>query len=188
MVYLILAACIPVLTTPDGEKVDNGYTPPENAWPAADSLSAIEGEGYEDGELVERQFLPDQNGEEVDLWQFYGYVWVLDVSTIWCQPCQDLARELQETADDYGDQGFVYLTVLAEDLEGSVPDTDDLQYWAESWAIEDQPIVSDTVGFTATLTGGQYPLVLVIGRDLRVAGRVTVPDDALVREAIEAAL
>lgn len=188
MLYVLLTACIPELTTPGGKGSSQEYTPPENAWPAADSLPDLEGEGFDDGELVERQLLSDQNGQTVDLWQFYGYVWVLDVSTIWCQPCQDLASELQETADDYADDDFVYLTVLAENLEGDVPGTEDLAGWAESWGIENQPIVSDEAGFTGTLTGGQYPLVLVIGRDLRVAGRVTVPDDALVREAIEAEL
>jgi thiol-disulfide isomerase/thioredoxin len=188
MLYLVLVACIPELTTPAENLVGDGYSPPDNAWPSADSLPEIEGEGYAVGDLVDRQRLPDQNGQTVDLWQFHGYVWVLDVSTIWCQPCQDLARVLQDTADDYKADDFVYLTVLAEDLEGSVPETDDLQYWAESWGILDQPIVSDTTGFTGVLTKGQYPLVLIIGRDLRVASKLTVTDDALVREAIEAEL
>lgn len=188
MLYLLLTACIPELTSPGGKVAEVDYAPPDNAWPAAESIPAMEGEGYEDGELVDRQFLPDQNGQTVDLWQFYGHVWVLDVSTIWCQPCQDLARDLQETADHYADEDFVYLTVLAEDMEGDVPDTEDLNFWAESWGILDQPIAADDAGFSGVLTGGTYPLVLVIGRDLRVAGRVTVADDALVREAIEAAL
>jgi thiol-disulfide isomerase/thioredoxin len=188
MLSLLLFGCIPELTSPRGVADDGTYTPPDNAWPFAESLPPLEGEGYGVGEVVERQFLPDQNGQTVDLWQFYGLVWVLDVSTIWCQPCQDLASELQATADDYADEGFVYVSILAEDLEGSVPDTADLQYWAESWGIEDQPIVSDDQGFTGVLTKGQYPLVLVVGRDLKVASKVSVPDDAQVREAIEAAL
>ncbi len=184
MWFLLLSGCIPVLTTP-GEAVSKDYVKPDNAWPAADSVPELEPEGYAVGELVEHQAALDQNGQSVDFWQFYGNVWVLDVSTIWCQPCQDLARTLQETADLYKDDGFVYVTVLAEDLDGAVPDEADLDYWVDTWGILDQPVLEDSEGFTAALTGGQFPLLLVVGRDLRVAARVDLPEDALLREAIE---
>ena len=180
----LLFACIPVLHSP-GEAMSDEYVMPQNAWPAAESVPAIEGEGFGLGEVVEHRSGPDQNGDTVDLWQFYGQVWVMDVSTIWCQPCQDMAATLQETADAYKDQGFVYVTVLAENELGSVPEEADLDFWAETWGIVDQPVVSDTEGFTAPITGGQFPLLLVIDRDLTVAAQVLVPEDAQLREAVE---
>ncbi len=187
MLFWTLTACIPVLTTP-GEPVSTEYVKPDNAWPAADSVPRLEAEGYAVGELVEHELALDQNGQAVDFWQFYGNVWVLDVSTIWCDPCQRMASTLQATADEYKADGFVYVTVLAEDLEGAVPDEADLDFWADTFGIVDQPILEDSAGFTTPLTGGQFPLLLVVGRDLRVTARVAIAEDALLREAIEDAL
>ena len=61
------------------------------------------------GEAVTDECVPDQNGDQVSLWQFYGNVWVLDVSTMWCAPCQKLASGLQEIVNDHEEEGFVYL-------------------------------------------------------------------------------
>ncbi len=186
----LLTGCIPVLHSPDGgAAATSDYVKPENAWPAAESVPPLEGAGFEVGEVVPHESLLDQNGDTTDLWQFYGDVWVLDVSTIWCGPCQAMASTLQETADAYKDEGFVYVTILRQDLDGEVPEQDDLQYWVDSWEIVDQPVLSDASGFTDAITGGTtFPALLVVNRDLTVASRVTVPDDALLVEAIEAAL
>lgn len=182
----LLFACIPVLTSP-GDPVSGDYIKPENAWPAAESVPDLLGEGFAEGEVVEHWMGPDQNGQEVDLWQFYGQVWVLDISTIWCQPCQDIAADAQATADDYAADGFVYLTLLAEDEYGEVPDEADLDFWADTFGIT-QPVVSDDTQASADLTGGQFPFVAVVGRDLTVSARVEVPSDESIRAAIEAAL
>lgn len=183
----LLTGCIPVLHSPEGA-VSGDYTIPDNAWPAAESVPPLEGEGFAEGEVVEHELLPDQNGDTVDLWQFYGIVWVLDVSTIWCSPCQAMAAGLQATADKYKDDGFVYLTVLSENLDGDVPVQEELVGWSESFSILDQPITSDTTGFSVPITNGQYPALLVIDRDLTVFARVDVPDEALLQAAIESAL
>lgn len=180
----LLTGCIPVLHSPDGA-ASSDYVRPTNLWPAADTVPALEEEGFEVGEVVAHESLPDQNGDTVDLWQFYGQVWVLDVSTIWCQPCQQLASTLQETADEYKGEGFVYVTVLREDLDGEVPDEAELAGWAEDWEIVDQPILADGTGFSDAISGGQFPALLVIDRDLKVAERIPLPDDALIAEAVE---
>lgn len=183
MLLLSLLACIPELTSPNVGACSEGV--PDNAWFHGDPPSSLEGEGFGLGDVVDDQCVPDQNGDLVSLWQFYGSVWVLDVSTIWCQPCQDLARGLQETADEFESEGFVYLTVLAQDLDSEVPDQSELQGWAEDFEIR-SPIVADTVGFTSgVVRNGAYPAVLVIDRDLTVADRLDLPDDALLRKSIE---
>ncbi len=183
----LLTACIPVLHSPAGAPTGE-YEIPDNDWPAAPSIPVLEEEGFGVGEVIGRQFLADQNGDEVDLWQFYGRVWVLDVSTIWCSPCQAMAASLQATADKFKDEDFVYLTVLSEDLDGEVPDTAELQGWAETFGILDQPILADTTGFSGPVTNGVYPALLVIDRDLKVFARVEVPDEALLEAAIESAI
>ena len=91
-------------------------------------------------------------------------------------------------ADKFKDDGFVYVTVLSENLDGDVPVVEELVGWSESFGILDQPILSDTTGFSAPITNGQYPALLVIDRDLTVFARVDVPDEALLEAAIESAL
>lgn len=186
MVYLFLLACIPELTSPSVGACSEGQ--PDNDWIHGDPPTNLVGSGFGIGEIVEDQCIPDQNGDLVSLWQFYGSVWVLDVSTIWCQPCQDLARGLQEIADTYESEGFVYLTVLAQDLGTDVPDQGELEKWGEDFQIA-SPIVADTVGFTGgVVRNGAYPALLIIDRELRVLERLDVPDDALIADAIERAL
>jgi thiol-disulfide isomerase/thioredoxin len=181
-----LVACIPDLTSPKVGACAEGQ--PDNAWFHGDPPSSLQGEGFEPGEVVTDQCVPDQNGEQVSLWQFYGNVWVLDVSTMWCQPCQDLARGLQDIADSYEPEGFTYLTVLAQDLGSDVPDQAELQQWADTFDIA-SPIVADDVGFTSSVVrNGSYPAVLIIGRDATVVERLDLPSDEAIAEAVEAAL
>lgn len=186
MLLALLLACIPSLTSPDVGACSDGQ--PENDWFHGDPPSSLVGSGFGIGDIVEDQCLPDQNGDQVSLWQFYGSVWVLDVSTIWCQPCQDLARGLQDIVDKFEPEGFVYLTVLAQDLGTDVPDQAELAGWGEDFGIE-SPIVADTVGFTSgVVRNGVYPAVLIIDRDLSVIERLDVPDDAIIEAAVERAL
>jgi thiol-disulfide isomerase/thioredoxin len=183
---LLLAACIPELTSPKVGACSGGQ--PENAWIHGDPPTTLEGEGFDVGEAVTDECVPDQNGDQVSLWQFYGNVWVLDVSTMWCAPCQKLASGLQEIVNDHEEEGFVYLTVLAQDLGSDVPDQAELQSWAEDFDIE-SPIVADDVNFTSNIVrNGTYPAILVIDRDMTVAERVEVPSDEAVVEAIEGLL
>ena len=135
--------------------------------------------------------LMDQHGEELSLWQFYGDILVLDISTQWCGPCQALAEGVQATADDYRDDGVEYITLLVEDLDGNATDADDLNAWGDYYGIS-EPIVSDTANIAPSmLPDSGYPGVFIIGRDMTNLGRVTIPQtgqDEAVRAAIDAAL
>ena len=188
LVLLLLApACVPRLYT-EGGAGNWEWIPPENSWESTPPPEGTVGTGYTPGQVVPDFRLVDQFGDEVSLWQFYGNVVLLDISTIWCRPCQDLASHTQETAEAYAEEGFVYVTVLQEDIEANPPDLDDLNLWADQFGIA-SPILGDTEKVTLdAIENGIYPAVLVIGRDLKVAQRVSPPEDSEVRRAIENAL
>jgi len=134
--------------------------------------------------------LLDQHGATVSLWQFYGLVVVVDFSTMWCAPCQELAGGVEETYQEYRDEGFIYLTVLSEDLDSEVPDQEDLNIWADYYEIT-APVLSDDQGYGEQIVGGAsgYPLVMVIDRELVVADeQVTPTDDATIRGVVEGLL
>lgn len=185
---LLAAGCIPRLYSSGTTDSGGPWVAPENTWEQAEPPADLVGEGYEPGQVVPDFRLEDQFGDEVALWQFFGDVILLDVSTIWCAPCQLLAEDAEETWQEYREQGFVYVTVLQEDYEGNPPEADDLQLWVDLYELT-APVLSDPdlSGAGGALVNDQWPAVLVIGRDLRVIERV-LPDDAEVRAAIEAAL
>ena len=187
-----LTGCIPVLTSPDGTDSGIGggiWQAPENSWISETPPSELEGEGWREGNVVPDARFIDQNGDEVAIWQFYGQVIALDVSTIWCSPCRELATHVDETWKDYVDQDFMYITVLGEDTQGDVPDVDELVTWATDYGIT-APVLSDPDQHIYDIVpDGTYPRVVIIDRELVVVeDQVTPVDDANIRTAIEAAL
>lgn len=194
---LLLAAilgsgCVPRLYSEDGTDGDWEWVPPTNQWEVSPPPSGTVGEGFQVGQTAPDFRLKDQFGDEVSLWQFYGQLILLDISTIWCGPCQELAVHTDETWLEYKDQGFIYLTVLQQDLEGGPPDQEDLLAWAGKFGIT-SPVLDDgepgaDSATAGAIQGNQYPAVLLIDRKLKVTRRVNPPDDATVRAAIEDAL
>jgi thiol-disulfide isomerase/thioredoxin len=188
--FLCLVGCVPVLTTPPGAGDDTGgdWVVPSNSWGVEIPPDDLEGEGLAEGEVAPDFRLDDQFGAEVSLWQFYGSVIVLDVSTMWCSPCQKLARGAQAIADAYRDQGFVYVTLLSQDLGSDVPDQAELQSWGDSFDLT-EPILADNAGYSdQVVPDGAFPGVLLIGRDMRVIGEIDPATDETIIAAVEDAL
>lgn len=186
---ILACACTPHLTSPAGNLDTAPWVAPENTWSTATPPDDLVGEGFSEGQVPPDFRMTDQLGDTVALWQFWGQVVVVDISTMWCAQCRTLAAGVDETWLAYRDQGFMYLTVLAQDLEHAVPDVDDLVEWAEYYDIT-APVLSDDEGWSASaVPDGVYPRVLVLDRELRVAVANVVPaEDAAIRAAVEALL
>ena len=160
----------------------------ENAWAKSAPPKTLEGEGYARGSVVPDFCMEDQNGDKTSLWQFYGDVILLDISTMWCGPCQQIAEDVDETWKDYADEGFTYLTVLPEDLEGGSVDNEDLKQWADNFEIT-APILADTEGYGYAVEPERvWPVVMLIDRNMKVLVERVSPNDHAIREAIEDAL
>lgn len=188
-----VTGCVPHLFTEEGPVGPSTWVAPENGWTIVEPPTDLVPEGFAVGETVPDLRLADQFGDEVSLWQFHGNVILLDVSTVWCGPCQDLAEHTEDTWQTYRDQGFVYLTVLQQDIESNPPELDDILGWVDLFQIT-APVLADgdlqALG-AVLLVGGTaaYPGVLLIGRDLKVLiDPLETPDNATVEAAIEAAL
>lgn len=185
---LLVSGCVPELTSPTSD--DTGSTStwvaPDNDWPSATPPAGLVGQGYGQGQVMPDFRLNDQFGQEVALWQFYGSVIVLDLSTMWCGPCAALAKDVTETWHDYQSQGFMYLTVLPEDDQGQVPDQSDLQRWAENNGVE-APILADDQGLAYQMVpDAAWPRIYVLDRTMKVAvEQVNPATDAAIRAAVE---
>jgi len=188
--------CVPVLTSPGGDTATtevncSTWQAPENGWLNTNSPPCdTESVGFERGQLAPDMRLVDQHGATVSLWQFAGTVILLDFSTMWCAPCQDIATHVDDTWKDFEDQGFTYLTILSQDDFSNIPDDEDLNSWAEDYDIT-APILSDDRGYTDGIIppGGGFPQLMLIDRDMIVTIDAIQPvTDPAVRSAIRGAL
>lgn len=180
--------CTPHLVSVEEEITGLNWKAPENDWPSNEPPNTLQGEGFSEGQVPHDFRFPDQHGDEVSLWQFYGSVILLDISTMWCGPCQQIAREVDETWKDYRDQGFMYLTVLPEDLEKGTVSDSDLNEWASNFDIE-APVLADNEGYGYLVEPNQvWPVVMLIDRQMRIVAERIAPNDDAIRNAIEGAL
>lgn len=172
--WFLVSACIPHLYTGDDDTEDN--------------CAGTGTSGFDRGERPPDFMLTDQNGEVHSLCSYVGTVVLVDISTMWCAPCQELAQSTQATADAYEEQGFAYLTVLQQDVEGGLVDQDELNEWADSFQIT-EPILDDSAEpyalDGAVKDDGGYPVVLIVDREGVIARRLDLPVEETVIDAIE---
>lgn len=198
LVSLLIMGCVPVLESPNTGGADSGapdtqdctWEAPKNTWEQSTPPNCLEAEGFEEGQVVPDMRLMDQHGNIVSLWQFYGDLIVLDFSTMWCAPCAVLAEGVDETWEEFEDEGFMYLSVLSQDVNSNVPDLEDLNQWATDHTIT-APVLTDDGTYTSEVIppGASFPLLMLIDRNMKMAvEEITPADDANVRSAVEAAL
>lgn len=193
VLLILVGGCAPHLTSPGGaEDPSDGWTwtAPENEWVSNAPSGELDGEGFSNGEVVRDFLLLDQNGDEVAMWQFYGQLIALDISTMWCAPCRQLALEAEETSAEYAEHGFVYLTILTQNEGGQSPTQEDLGLWASEFGLSSPVIADPDASWSAEAVGTNalYPQLLVIGRDMRVAQSVEPTTDSNLRAALDANL
>ena len=114
----------------------------------------------------------DHNGDEFDLYKHYGSLIVLDLSAMWCGPCNQAGAHAQEVQDQYIDDDLIYITVLVEDQQGGPVGLQDLQDWAAAYGNTTSPVVA---GDRSLLTSGggtfdltSWPTFFYMDRDMLI--------------------
>lgn len=137
--------------------------------------------------------LMDQNGEQVELYQHHGKVIILDFSVMWCGPCNTAAPYAETFKQEYGEENFIWITILMQDAAGNSVEQSDLMIWAKMHGLTD-PILSakkedmhDTEGITGYPLGG-WPTMVVIDREMVLKYGIYGWSEAAMRSYIESLL
>lgn len=136
--------------------------------------------------------LKDHNGEEVELYDYYGKVIVVDLSTMWCGVCKSIAPVGERLVEEYGEENLVWLTVLVEDETGLEPEPDDLQRWIDMYGGH-PPILAgnrsliDPDAVTGYPVTG-WPTLAVIDRNMTLTNGLNGWSEGYIRSWIESSL
>ncbi len=164
-------------------------------WPDFSDTAAADGvvgSGYGIGDIMPDSTLMDQFGNDVSLYQFYGYMIILEFGAGWCGPCQSAAPESQIMWEEYREQGVVVIHVMTGDWYDDPPDQAFLMEWATDFGL-DLPVLGgdENVGddmywsFEDAGTIEAYiPAFVIIDRQMEIydgwtAWSETMYDDAL---------
>jgi len=151
---LAFLSCSPAtLKTESRESADTETSTDPYSWVTWDTCSHNIGDNPCNFTLL------NSKGKQVDLYQHYGKVIVIDFSTMWCGVCQNIATKGDEWVSDHGSDKFIWLTVLIEDASGSTVEQSDLQTWVNNYGIQ-VPVLAgnrDMIDVTDPLDDG-YPI------------------------------
>ena len=129
--------------------------------------------------LIDRQICNFQainsSGETVDIHDYIGKPMIIDLSAMWCGPCQMAATEVQSVQDEYG---LNYVTLLIENGNGEDPTSGDLQSWESYFDINTAPVLggnrdiitSDILSIENQLYLTSWPTFYFLDDELRVKG------------------
>ena len=151
---------------------------PENEWWHActqDIPEGLSGTGFGTGQIASNFTLLDQFGNDVELYQFYGKIIVLDVFAQWCGPCQENAPHGQDLWEQGGGEVIMLGSMLQNDVS-SPPSTKDVATWAEAFGLE-HPVLADTPEFNSPYVVTGFPTYIVIDREMNIVNDDLWPFD-----------
>jgi len=164
----LMVACAPVLQT---EEISIYDTEVEEEIVFGIQTDGVCGHAV--GDEICDLVLKDQNDDVWRLYDLEGDIVLLDFSAMWCGPCQSAASTVQEIQDFYNTEDFQYITILIDDTTGDTVELDEVQFWADTFGIETQPVLQGSrelvdgdpsLGYPIS----SWPTFVFVDRDLSI--------------------
>lgn len=134
----------------------------------------------------------DQAGVEVSLYDFYGKIIIVDLSVMWCGPCQSMGRAADGVVTDYGSDNVEWLTLIIENEYGDTPEQSDLQRWSDVLGISghvlgaSREIVNPANENAYPITG--WPTYVIIDQEMILQHAVTGWNEQSLRGTLDSML
>ena len=173
-------SCNPAeLKTDDGLQDSHSNVAESRDWITWDTCSQVPGDNPCNFSFK------NQHGKDVELYDHYGKVIIVDLSTMWCGICRNIAPVGEQIVLDYGPENVVWLTLLVENSSGMTPDANDLQEWVSTYGLTSDVLAADrsiidSNGITGYPVSG-WPTIVVINREMVVHQGVTGWSEGLLR-------
>lgn len=139
--------------------------------------AGVSGDSYGKGEVFPNFTTTDQFGGEVSLYQFYGYVILVDFSAGWCSPCRDSASQAEDIWEEYREDGFIILHAMIESNSSASVNQTFLESWVEDYDIEFPVVDADSSTepygaysglYSAGLNDGYIPYMILLDQNMEL--------------------
>ena len=148
--------------------------------------------GHDIGQKACDFALIDADGELWRLSDHAGDVVLIDLSAMWCGPCQQAAMSVQQIEDSYED--FHYVTILVVDQTNEAVELAEQQRWAELFGITTSPILQGSrdlltsSGIRHGYSVQSWPTFILLDRSHTVVSGLRGFNESTIRQLIERAL
>jgi peroxiredoxin len=154
----------------DDDATGNPVGPPNDWWHCEqdDFPAGLYGTGYEAGDTAFDFLLMDQNGDEVELYQFYGRpIVIVTHMGGYCPPCEAFAAEAQNCWQQLLDQGseVMFVQALFGDENNQAPTQQTLEAWASTYSIT-HAVLADPQEHLGEYEPNLSPAFALIGPDM----------------------
>jgi len=190
VVVLVWSLSFLTVSCTNDDDDDDTPTPTPTQPPATPTVTPTwPPEGNQVGNRGPNFTLNDRNETPHTLWNYEGDVILLDLSAMWCGPCQSEAKNAEALYQYYKDRGFIILSVLISDYQYNKPDAADCASWADRFGLTFPVLYDpDRVAWNLYNTEGYIPLNVILDRNMVIRYTETGYNENAIKNMIESLL